>query len=176
MPKKGDFKCTACGRTFKMAAHLGRHMSTLHGRPGRKAARPGRPAAAVIRSGGGGLPELVRDIQSYRDELGAQRMELDAQVARLDEVLAALGGSAPAKPAAPRRGRAAGGFRAGSLKTYVERVLGSSGAPMSVKNITAAVRKAGYKTKNKTLAKSVGNALADMRNVGKVSRGMFRLK
>jgi len=176
MPKKGDFKCSACGRTFRMAAHLGRHMSTLHARPGRRPARGGRPAAAAVRAGGDGLAQVVQEIQSYRDNLSAQRVELDAQVARLDEVLVALGGPAPAKAAAPHRGRAGGGFRHGSLKTYIERVLGGRGSALSVKDITAAVRKAGYKTKNKTLAKSVGNALADMRNVAKVARGMFRLK
>ena len=32
MAKKGKFKCSACGRSFGMAAHLGHHISTVHAR------------------------------------------------------------------------------------------------------------------------------------------------
>ena len=47
---------------------------------------------------------------------------------------------------------------------------------MGVKDVTAAIRKAGYKSKNKTLDNSVGVALADMPNVLKVGRGQYRLR
>ena len=46
---------------------------------------------------------------------------------------------------------------------------------MAVKDITAAVRKSGYKTKNKTLDTSVGIALAEMKNAAKLRRGVYRL-
>ncbi len=45
---------------------------------------------------------------------------------------------------------------------------------MTVKDVTTAVRKAGYKSKNKTLDKSVGVALSEMPGVKKVGRGTFR--
>ncbi len=48
------------------------------------------------------------------------------------------------------------------------------GKPMRVIQITAAVLKAGYSTKNKALAKSVGVALREMLGVKKVGRGTLR--
>jgi hypothetical protein len=45
-----------------------------------------------------------------------------------------------------------------------------------VKDVTAAVRAAGYRSKNKTLDKSVGVALREMRQVVKVARGQYRLR
>ena len=47
---------------------------------------------------------------------------------------------------------------------------------MRVKDITAAVRKAGYVTKNRTLDKSVGNALAATPQIVKVARGQYRVR
>jgi hypothetical protein len=47
---------------------------------------------------------------------------------------------------------------------------------MAVKDITEGVRRGGYETRNKTLAKSVGIALTQMPEVDKVGRGLFRLK
>ena len=47
---------------------------------------------------------------------------------------------------------------------------------MAVKDITAAVLKAGYPSKSKTLAHSVGVALREMPGVVKVGRGQFRLR
>jgi hypothetical protein len=83
---------------------------------------------------------------------------------------------ATTKVAAGRRPRAGRrGARQGSLKDFIGRVLSGHGV-MSVKEITAGVRKAGYKTRNKTLSKSVGIALAQMPGVEKVDRGQFRLK
>jgi hypothetical protein len=48
---KGKFKCPKCDRTFGMAAHLGRHLKTIHGEGGPRKAKkkkgsgrgPGRP-------------------------------------------------------------------------------------------------------------------------------------
>ena len=48
--------------------------------------------------------------------------------------------------------------------------------PWAVKDVTAAVLKAGYNTKNKTLGHSVGVALAELSNVVKVGCGMYRMK
>ena len=47
---------------------------------------------------------------------------------------------------------------------------------MQVKDIASAVVRAGYKTRNQTLAKSVGLALASMPEVEKVGRGAYQLR
>jgi len=102
---------------------------------------------------------VVRDMQSYRRQLTSER------------ALAELGN-------APRRSASAATAgsrtRTGSLKYYIERVL-AAGGTMSVKDITAAVLRAGFKTKNKTLGTSVGIALSQMPNVKKVARGKYAL-
>jgi len=43
---KGDFKCSKCGRSFSMAAHLARHMSTIHASPQQRAAAKRKRATA----------------------------------------------------------------------------------------------------------------------------------
>ena len=72
--------------------------------------------------------------------------------------------------------RLGGGGFSGSLKDFILRVLRGRVRPMRVKDITAAVRKAGYATKNRTLDKSVGNALAATPQIVKVARGQYRLR
>lgn len=182
MAKKGKFKCSACGRSFGMAAHLGRHITTMHASkakrsvPAAKAKGVKRPSTTPKLGGADGLAAVVRNIQRHRSELAAQRVALDSQMAAIDHVLTVLGATAPARRSPSGKGRRGASYRSGSLKLHIQEVLQAHGGPMAVKDITAAVRKAGYKTKNKTLDKSVGNALADMRNVVRVSRGVFRLK
>lgn len=137
----------------------------------------------------GGRPTLVGSLSNFRARLLADREGIDAQIAAIDTTLAALGGAAPraARGAAPgaRRGpgrppasEAGGGRapRAGSLKDHIQRVLSKSGRPMSVKDITSGVLSSGYKSKNQTLAKSVGLSLSEMKNVARVKRGVFRMK
>jgi hypothetical protein len=183
----GRFKCKRCNRTFSMAAHLARHNNTVHAAKGRKKtakkrigrrrtvrgapgrARRARPAART------GQTPLLQQMHAYRGELVAEHAQVASQIEAIDRALAALG-AAPGRAPARRGPRRRGSHRSGSLKSYVERVLGSHGVPMAVKDVTSAVRKAGFKSKNKTLAKSVGIAMAQMPNVAKVSRGMFRLK
>ncbi len=180
MAKTGKFKCLKCKRRFKMAAHLGRHMSTIHaakGKPARKKAakravkRTGRrPAVGVAAS-------LVAQLRGCQREFVDSREALSARIAALDDALAALGGGVPKRKPGPARGRRpAKGPRPGSLKDFIGRVLRARRGPTSVKSVTAGVLKAGFKTKNKRLAKNVGGALADMPNVAKVGRGQYRLK
>ncbi len=52
----------------------------------------------------------------------------------------------------------------------------SGAGEMQVRDITARVLRAGYKSRNKTLDKSVGIALAHMPTVRKIGRGVFRLR
>ncbi len=125
----------------------------------------------------------LRSLQQYRCELLEQRNAIEGQIQALEQALCAMGGrSAPARVGRPgprvpgRRGPAPGQPpRPGSLKSHILDVLRGRGI-MAVKDITDAVVKGGYRSKNKTLAKSVGIALTEMKNVAKVGRGRFRLK
>jgi len=112
--------------------------------------------------------------------LTAQRDDLDRRIAALDNALSAMGAAvrpvAGARVAVGRGRGGRGGRRAGSLKDYIARVLSAGSGAMAVKDIAAAVVKAGYKSSNKTLAKSVGSALAHMPDVLKVGRGLFKMK
>lgn len=144
----------------------------------RKATRGrGRQAASA-----GGMGRAVSTLQTALQELHGERSALDRQIAALSGALAAMGAAAPqmrgpGRPGRPgRRPAAAGaGPRPGSLKDFIQKALGG-GKTMSVKDITEAVRRGGYKTRNKTLAKSVGIALTEMPMVKKVARGKFRVK
>ena len=132
------------------------------------------------RSGATGMSGMIASMQSYRRELAARRDMLDRQLGALDNALLSMGAVAPAGAAVRaavagngrRRGR---GPRAGSLKEYILKVLSGAGDTMAVKDITAAVVSTGYRSKNKTLAKSVGIALRGLRGVKKVGRGRFRM-
>lgn len=145
-------------------------------------ARRGRPPRAG--SAVGAAAAAVSGLKAYHNALLAQRNDIDAKIAAVSDVLGQLGAGAAAAPAAPavaagvRRGRPAGGGsgrrpREGSLKAFITRVM-PTGKVMSVKEITEEVMGAGYPTKNKTLAKSVGNILPSVPGVEKVGRGQFR--
>ncbi|MGE0479222.1 MAG: hypothetical protein AB7Q17_02000 [Phycisphaerae bacterium] len=133
-----------------------------------------------------GLHQLIGDVQSQRAALDTQRRIIDEQIAALERAMIALNG-AGRRAGAPRaqtaRGAApaasappASAHRPGSLKEFIGKALAAGGRVMSVKEITAAVMRGGYKSKNKTLAKSVGIALTEMREARKVGHGRFRLK
>jgi hypothetical protein len=131
-----------------------------------------------------GISGAIQSLRGYHGELRAQRSALDAQIHAVENALAVMGspgalprvGRGPGRPPGRRAGGGRGrGPRPGSLKSYVLDVLTGSGV-MAVKDITAGVLAAGYKTKNRTLAKSVGIALTELKNVAKVGRGRFRLK
>ena len=172
MAKKGTFNCSACGRTFAMAAHLGRHMSTMHARKGKRTV----PAATTRRSVMTDWARPVLDrLRACRDELAAQRAALDAQVAALDQAIAALGGSV-ASVKVHRGGRRRPAVRKGTLPAYISQVLHAHHGPMAVKEVAVAVLKAGYKSRDKTLPKTVGKYLAAMPGVQKVGRGVYRAK
>ena len=129
------------------------------------------------------MNSAVRGLQMYHGQLMAQRADLDARLQLVAQALAAMGGRAVGRPAVaagrvgrpPGRRGGAGGWRPGSLKAHIADVL-SGGGIMAVKDITSGVMKSGYKTKNKTLAKSVGIALTEMKGVAKVGRGRFHMK
>ncbi|MFO0838883.1 MAG: hypothetical protein U1D55_10175 [Phycisphaerae bacterium] len=138
---------------------------------------------AVVAGGGGGMRGAISGLQGYRNQLIAQRGALDAQISAIENALAAIGvkGNA-ARSVGPRAGGMAGkavtasgrAVRSGSLKDFICRVLSGRGV-MSVKDITTGVRSAGFKSKNKTLSKSVGIALTELPGVNRMGRGRFRM-
>ena len=96
MAKKGKFKCSACGRSFGMAAHLGRHMSTVHARKGKRVIPGARTkgvweSVGTLRSKGGGIAAVVGGIQRYCAELAAQCAALGSRIAVVNQALAFLG-------------------------------------------------------------------------------------
>jgi len=142
--------------------------------------RRGRPPKAFA-----GMSQAVQSLKSYLSGLTAQRAQLDAQIQAVEQALRVMGATptaaaapapAPAAPAA-KRGRPArgGGVRPGSMKDYILKVL-AGGRVMRVNEIAQAILDAGFKTKNQTLAKSVGIALSQMPQLKKVGRGKYRIK
>jgi uncharacterized Ntn-hydrolase superfamily protein len=129
------------------------------------------------------MDAAVNGLSAYHGELIAQRNVLDTQIQAVEQALQVLGAPSAAPRAATtaagrrpgRRSRAAAKVRPGSLKSYILDVMAGGGV-MAVKDITAGVLAAGYKTTNQTLAKSVGIALTELSGVEKVGRGRFRLR
>jgi hypothetical protein len=197
MAKRLKFKCSKCDRRFSMAAHLGRHMSTMHVSKKAKAAQKKKrravakkrrvPVAKRAKRGAGSdLGDVLGSLKGYQDQLSAQRSEIDSRIQAIDAALAALGagaakrvvtrpkrGKGPRAGARPRRGK---GARAGTLKDFIPRVLRGRSKGLSVKNIAAGVKKAGYKSKNKRLGHAISKALTGMKNVARVGRGVYRLR
>jgi hypothetical protein len=186
MPRTGKFKCPQCDRTFSMAPHLGRHLSTIHGVKGKKAAKKPRPASQPgrgrvartappqPRTTGAGIAGAIRELGVFRNTLAAERDRIDVQIPVIAGVLSALDASASAAltHAAGQRPSA----RKGSLKEFIERVVRAHRGPMAVKDVTTAVLKAGYKSRDKTLRHSVHKLLAAMPHVAKVARGQYQLR
>ncbi len=174
MAKRKNFKCPKCDRTFGMAPHLGRHMATMHGnrlKRGRAAPAAQTRSHAAARGPAG----LLGDVRTWRAELAARQAELANQVAALDQLLAVLDGVAPKAATTPGpRGRSRGRVRQGPLKSFVVRVLRAARRPMRRIEIADAVLKAGYKSRDKTFAKSVGVALRTVPGVKKLGRGVYQ--
>jgi len=184
MAKTGKLTCVTCGRTFALPAHLARHRSAAHGAKGgnqrqtsagpaaataRLPRRGARPAAASSPVGA-----VLRDLEACRDQLVTRRAQLDSQLAAVDHALSALGATAAGRRVAEQRRAPAG--RQGSLRDFVGRVLRAHQGPMAVKEITAAVLKAGYQSRDKTLGHTVAKLLSAMPEVVRVARGQYRLR
>jgi len=96
MPRKkaAKFKCAKCGKEFGMAMHLGRHMTTIHGRTpktakrrkarkaakagARKGKRIGRPPGVVGRLGlrNMSVDQLMGLITAAKAEVGHRIAEI----------------------------------------------------------------------------------------------------
>lgn len=83
MPRKktAPFKCPQCDKTFAMAMHLGRHMTT-HGRKAGRSA-PARIAAPAANLGAAEqLEALISRLQSKRQDHEQAIVAIDAAFAR----------------------------------------------------------------------------------------------
>lgn len=197
---KGKLRCSVCDRTFSMAAHLARHMSSTHGvSSGRKAAKSGRgrgrpakgaaPSIQFHAAQSNGAAQIVSAMRNYYDELHARRAALEGELNWIETAMQSLGGGAPAAPArrGPGRPRGSGvaagkgkgkgnrGPRAGALREYVVNVLSSTPDPMSPRDIADAVQRSGYKTKAKDLTKAVSNLLPNLSGLKKVGFGKYKM-
>ena len=197
---KGSFKCTRCDRKFSMAAHLARHVNSMHGAKRRtpaakakarrgpaklRARRVGRPAAARV-VGLGGSADLVTRMRTYHGTLVDRRDSLDAEISAITTAIEAMGVTAPRSRRAARsrgrvavarkpRGRVGRVARAGSLKQFIVKAMGQRSTPMSPKEIAVAVVRTGYRSKAKDLTKAVSNTLPQLKKIKKVGFGKYRL-
>ena len=78
----GKYRCPKCGKSFGMAAHLGRHMTTIHGQLGKMASKRAqlRPALAT----GLAIRAPARDTSTHalpNDALIALRRRIDQELA-----------------------------------------------------------------------------------------------
>jgi len=125
----------------------------------------------------GGSGRVLREMKAYHADLAAMRSSLNAQIDAIEVAMEAMTGiqakSAPQRRA-PTRGRGRPG-RAGSLKDSVVNVLRKHRTPMSPRDLSSAVVRAGYKTKAKDLTKAISNILPQLKMVKKVGRGMYRV-
>jgi hypothetical protein len=179
-----------------MAAHLARHQNALHG-PKKRAAKGkkrrakvkvkgsrkvGRPKGRVVRrrvgvaSVGGGAAQLINGMQAYHRDLLGRRESIEAEIAAIGSAIEAMGAVRAPATVRAKRGRPAGRpARAGSLKSYIVKVLGQRSTAMSPKDIAARILRSGYKSKAKDLTKAVSNTLPQLRKVKKVGFGMYKI-
>lgn len=187
---KAKFKCKRCKRSFNMAAHLARHMNTIHASKKRKAAKSksktrkaaSRAKTAPVRASSasvGGRKEIIAKMKAHQSDLLAQRRSLTGQLDALARAIAAIDEATPiggTRSSGKKRGRPVKAVgRAGSLKSYIDIVLRESSKPMSLKDIGKRVKKAGYKTKAKDLTKAVSNALPGLKRVKRVGYGKYQI-
>ena len=137
------------------------------------------------------LKKELKAKESSLTKLSVQRKTLEARLAAIDRKIATLEGDATrrgrkpgpkpgkktlrkvAKKTTRKRTRPGAGK---SLNDFVKKVLGGADAGMRPKDIMAAVRKAGYKTKSKDFYGLVAASLRDETRFKRVSRGIYKNK
>ncbi len=181
------FRCSKCKRSFSMAAHLARHEAAIHGRRKSGASKSARPKTAGRASAVGSMePEsaghLVSNMQCFYDSLVARREEMDAEITALGDainVMANVSGPtkrAPGRAPSVKTKGTVRGARAGSLKTFIVKVMGQRSTPMGPRDIAARVKQSGYKSKAQDLTKAVSNALPQLKQVRKVGFGQYQIR
>jgi len=93
-PAKGEYVCEECGKTFRMAAHLGRHKSTIHGERKAPAKRTKKRKKRTTRAGARGRvgrpPNIVTRLGLRDMSLDELREVIDAAKAEAQRRLADL--------------------------------------------------------------------------------------
>ena len=194
MPR-AKFRCERCKRSFSMAAHLARHMNTIHASKKRtmsnakttKKSKRSTVKAKVVRTVAASRAEIfagpegiVGEMQAYQSGLLAQHTSLDAQIDAVARAMEAIGGAGTPTGRTPRAGKKRGRpveavGRPGSLKSYIVRVLSQRSTPMSLQDIGTRVKKAGFKTKSKNLYGAVSKTLPSLKSVKRVGWGKYQL-
>jgi hypothetical protein len=133
---KGTFACEACGRKFKLPAHLGRHVSVAHAKAGkvkkaRKVGRPaGRSAVAAAPVGLAKIPASILQAELQRRankaskklrKLSRQRAKLDAQIAELETLTGGMPQTVAEAAPKVKRGRKPGRKPAAKVKVSRKR-------------------------------------------------------
>ena len=126
------------------------------------------------------IAQLRAEIAARESQLGklqAQRDDLTKQLAEVDRDIAALGGGGrrgPRKAPARRASRRTLPKNVKPLNEYVREALAEAKEGMRVKDIMAAVQKAGYKTNSKDFYGVVATAVREG-GFQKLSRGVYKL-
>jgi hypothetical protein len=150
-----------------MARKYKRRAKKARRKSGKRLGRPRGSGAGASATG------LLRQLTAYRRELEQKRLSLQQELDGVDSAISAMGGTAGRSGGAGvRGGRRA---RRGAMKGYILDVM-KGGQEMTVKEISEAIRKAGYKTKSKNFGNQVSNTLAKMPELYKVGRGLFRVR
>ena len=140
------------------------------------------------------IAQLRRELAATQRQLVRlrwRRAKLGTQLARLDRQIADLTGGPAAAPAAKKRAapkrkaktarkakgkpRGPAGRRQRSLAQVIQDVLAKATKPMQARDITAAVLKAGYKTKDKNFRATVAQRLAKSPQFNRLGRGVYKL-
>ena len=126
-------------------------------------------------------------VEELRKEISRRQKALPALVAKRDALncqIAELEALGAVKPAAARLGRKPGrkpgrramrAARPGSLRGALAEALASK-KKLSVAEMVAAVRAAGYKSQSKFFPKVVGMTLAKDKRFKRISRGVYALR
>ena len=184
-------KCSKCDRAFSMAANLARHVTVVHGRKtSRKLFSKMRAKAGarykLSRSKGGagarrtpdGAAGLLSKMQAYHDQLHAECDSVAAQMDAISSMMEMLGASSPSsgpRPTSTRRAPAPRGGRASLIKPFILKAFRQRSTPMGPSDIATSIRRLGYKSKAKDLAKMVSKKLPDLKEVKKVGRGLYKI-
>ena len=80
MPRKkaAKFTCEKCGKAFGMAMHLGRHMTTIHGRLPTRSVPAAKPKRTASTGAASTLVAIINKLQAQRQEHAAAIVQIDA--------------------------------------------------------------------------------------------------
>jgi len=119
------------------------------------------------------LEQLLAKQKNRLKELQKRRDRLASQIAKVDAQIASLNGT---PTAAPKKARPVRKRQGKSLRQHVVDVLKASSQPMTAKDITDAVVKAGYRSSSKNLLTLVRLTCYKSDEIQRKGRGEFAVK